>query len=172
MPYLAIAGLVATAVGAGVSAYGAYQQGQVAKSTAEYNADLMTQQAQNADLENRENMQRLATQNERTMASQRVNYAATGLEIGNGSPLQVQADTAKQLKLNMLDQNRAAQAQEQSLYAQAGATQWAGNNYAQAGMIGAGSSLLNGAASFSSQYYGMKKAGVFSSTPAASGYGY
>lgn len=172
MPYLAVASLVVTAIGAGVSAYGAYQQGQTAKSTAEYNAKLQEQQAQNAELENRQNMQRMQLQNERTLASQRVNYAAAGLEIGNGTPLQVQADTAKQLTLNMLDQNRAANSQEQSLYAQAGATQWAGQQYATAGMLSAGGSLLQGAGSFASQAYGMQRQGVFSSSYSASSYGY
>jgi len=158
---LAIAGVAASLIGTGVSAYGAYEQGQVAKSTAEQNAKLAEQQAATLDQENRENMRRMAVENKRVMAKQRAGYAASGVRIDTGSPLEAQAETAAILEMDMLDQNRASQAQQSSLFSQAQSSRMAGRNYATAGTIGAAGSLFGGLGSIGYQSYQYRRAGVF-----------
>lgn len=127
-----------------VSSYGQVQEGKVAQNTAEYNAKLAEQQAVTLDQENRENMIRLRAENNRLMGKQAASYAASGIRIDTGSPLEAQADTAAILELSLLDQNRASQAQQSSLFGQAGALRVAGKNYAMAGKIRGTATLFSG----------------------------
>lgn len=161
---LAIAALAATAIGTGISVYSAYEQGQVAASAAERNAKAAQNQAANADLENRENIRRQRVENQRLLSQQRVGYAASGVQIGNGSPLEQQADTAAILELDALDRNRASLSQQQSLFDQSASFRASASNYRTAGALNAAGSLFSGVGSMASTGYSANRAGVFSST--------
>lgn len=161
---LAIGGLALSAIGTGLSIYGQYQQGQAAASAAEANAKMAEQQAANLDLENRENIRRQRVENQRLLSRQRAGFAASGVQIGTGTPLEVQADTAAILELDILDQNRASQIQQSNLFYQASADRASGSNYRSAGMLGAAGSLFGGLGSIGMSAYTMNRQGVFSST--------
>ncbi len=161
---LAIGALALTAIGTGISVYSAYEQGKVASNASEANAQQAQQQAANADLENRENIRRQRVENQRLLAQQRVGYAASGVEIGNGSPLEQQADTAAILELDALDRNRASLTQQQSLFDQSAGFSASASNYRRAGTLNAAGSLFSGVGSMASTGYNMNRSGVFSST--------
>ena len=161
---LAIAGLAATAIGTGLSVYGQFQRGQAAASAAEANAKMAEQQAATLDQENRENLRRQRIENQRLLSRQRAGYAAAGVQIGTGSPLEVQAETAGILELDLLDQNRASQVQQNNLFNQARFDRASGANYRSAGTLGAAGSLFGGLGSIGGTLYGMNRQGVFSST--------
>jgi hypothetical protein len=161
---LAIAGLALTAIGTGVSIYSQQQQGKVAANAAEANAKMAQQQAANLDLENRENIRRQRIENQRLLSRQRAGFAASGVQIGTGTPLEVQAETAGILELDLLDQNRASQIQQSNLFYQASADRASAANYRSAANLNSAGSLFSGAASIGGSYYGMSRQGVFSST--------
>jgi hypothetical protein len=161
---IAIASLAIGAIGTGLSVYGQYQQGQAAASAAEANAKMAQQQAANLDLENRENIRRQRIENQRLLSRQRAGFAASGVQIGTGSPLEVQAETAGILELDLLDQNRASQIQQNNLFYQAGADRASASNYRNAGTLSAAGSLFGGLGSIGGSVYSMNRQGVFSST--------
>jgi hypothetical protein len=160
---LAIGGLALSAIGTGLSVYGKYQQGQSAASAAEANAKMAEQQAANLDLENRENIRRQRIENQRLLSRQRAGFAASGVQIGTGSPLEVQAETAGILELDILDQNRASQIQQNNLFYQARTDRADASNYRSAGTLNAAGSLFSGLGSIGGSIYSMKRQGVFSS---------
>lgn len=84
----------ATLVGGGISAYGSYQSGQAAKATGNFNARVGELQAQDSiqrgEFDVRQ--QRMATRS--LIGAQRAAYGAQGVELDEGSALQVQRDSA------------------------------------------------------------------------------
>lgn len=125
---LAIAGLTATAVGAGYSAYSQNQAGKAAEAlnnynagvtqqAANYNADLLLQTSEyNAALAEMEASQGVAeglgqaaavrASGRRILASQRAKVAASGVAVGTGSPLAVEVAQAGNLELRALEVER------------------------------------------------------------------
>lgn len=161
-------GIATTALligGAGVSAYGQYQQGQAAKDAAEYQAAVSRN---NAIMEDRRAQQELeagdreAIQRRRAIAQligqQRANVGASGVEA-SGSPLEVIADTAEQGTLDMatIRYNAELRAQDrrfsaQNLRAQSVLQEFEGRSAARAGQIGAFGTILGGAGQASLAY--------------------
>lgn len=130
-------------VGTGLAVYGQVQQAKTAKEMGEYNAKLAEQQALQVDMDARESVRRRREQNKRFLASQTSAYAKAGVTI-EGSPLEVQAETAGILELEALDASRQAQQQQSALYGQAAYDRRVGSTQARAAYIGAGASLLSG----------------------------
>lgn len=135
-----------SAAGTLLSAYSTYQQGQIEKATADYNARTQEVAADQADLEAREEIRRIRSQNRSQLAARRAAIGASGAVGFAGSPLAVLGEEAGRLELQALDFARSAEAQRRRGYAQAAQTRFAGRQARRAANIGTGATLLSGAA--------------------------
>lgn len=141
-----IFGLVSV-VSTGFQMFTAYQEGQQQAALAEYNAEVMKQQARQEEEAAKIEALRMQKEKDRFLATQRAAYSASGFTL-EGSPMEVMANTAGQFEydiaLNTYNrQLKVWQARSQAgLYGyQASAAKRAGTM----GMIGAG---LGGATSY------------------------
>ena len=150
--------MILAATGTGLAAYGQYQQGQAQERQAKaqsawaaYNAKVARREA---DAE-RKAAAFEASQQERRgkmlLSRQRALVGAKGLDF-TGSPLLVAEDTAAQLAIENANiratgQRRVMAYKSQSILDkfQSGMYRSAARDYARAGTIGAGASLLQGA---------------------------
>src|SRR5678815_675005 len=94
--FLPAIALAATAVSAGISAYGAYQQGQAGEAAGKYQAQVAKNNAiiaeQNAQFELQKGERESEAQNYKTRAllgHQKAGQAASGIDVNTGSPLDV-----------------------------------------------------------------------------------
>jgi hypothetical protein len=173
---LAGAATAATIAGGVISAGGAIMQGQAQAKQAKYqsavernNATIAGWQATDAQQRGKIEEQRQRLQTARLHGAQRAGMAANGVEIDNGSPLDVLMDTAQLGELDALTIRSNAEreaygfrSQSSNLMAQSGLTRMAGRNAQQASYISAGSTLLSTAATagdrkFQYDYYSGKK---------------
>ena len=133
------------AAGAAVSAYGAYQQGQAAKKSADFNAEVAQQ---NAELAVRDARMR-ATQSEREktlrLGAIRASAGASGGSTGEGSVLDVLGDVAAQSELEKQDILYRGEAAKRGYTNTATLDKFQGSYASQAGYLRAGSELLGGA---------------------------
>lgn len=136
--------LALTMVGAGVSAYGAIQQGKTAKKMAEYNAKVAENEALREDMESREAIRRQRDRNRKLIGRQRAQIAKSGVQEV-GSPLEVMAEDATNLELAVLDANRASLIKQQNYRQQGAVGLWEGRQQEKAGYIRAGAALIGGA---------------------------
>lgn len=133
----------ASLVGAGITAYGAIQQGRTAEKVAEFNAKVKENEALREDMENREELRRQQERNKKLMGMQRAKIAKAGV-AESGSPLSVMAETAGLMELEMLDQRRASLTRQQQLRTSGSLDIWQGKQAKMAGTISAGASLVQG----------------------------
>ncbi|HBO83125.1 MULTISPECIES: virion core protein, T7 gp14 family [unclassified Cupriavidus] len=166
--------LAVTAVGAGVSAYGAIQQGQAAKAASAYQAQVAQNNAtiagMNANAEIEKGNQQLQAQQEQAAQHHgmiRAVMGAGGVELDNGSALRNQQGMAQVDQLNgaTIVSNAARAAwnyrnQGANYSAQSQLDTMQGNNAATAGYIGGFSSLLSGAGQFGRDYNSFRTSGA------------
>lgn len=169
------AGMGATAGGSLLSAGGSIASGFANKSMYDYQASI-AQLNQQIDLQNaefsRQTGEQQALQSGMKSAQQlgqiKVAQAASGFDVRSGSNAQVQAS---QKQIAMMDQNQIRSNAAKTAYgfqeqatmagAQADVYKAAGSNAMTAGIIGAGSSILGGAASVSNEWLQASKVGMF-----------
>lgn len=172
---LAYAALAASVAGAAVSAYGSYQQGQAQKSAMAYQAQVAkNNQAiadQYAQLETAKGAQleetkRLATAQQE--GAIRAAAGASGLDANAGSPVRLQADTARvgeedalTIRANAARAAYGYKVQGLNYAAQAGLDEMGAQDAARGGALGAFSSILGGASSVSDKWARFRQAGVF-----------
>jgi len=149
---LAIAGIVTAVAGAGVSAYGQYQAGQAQKAMGDYNAKLARNEAIAKEQATAAETQRMRTQKERALASQRAAYAKTGAMTTTGTPLLAMAEQAGLMELDILNMQRTGAMSAGASRSEAAMSKYQGSQAAKAGTIGAGSTLLQGASGATSMY--------------------
>jgi hypothetical protein len=169
------AGLGATAGGSLLSAGGSIASGFANKSMYDYQASIaqLNQQIDNQNAEfARQTGEQQSLQSGLRSGQQlgqiKVGEAASGFDVRSGSNAQVQAS---QKQIAMLDQNQIRSNAARTAYnyqlqgtvagAQASLYQMAGNNSVTAGVVGAGSSILGGAASVSSEWLQGSKVGLW-----------
>ena len=145
-----IAGAAAVA-GAGVAAYGSYQQGQAQAAAGKYNERVAANQAQAAREAAALEADRAHDKNRRLLASQRARIGASGITT-EGSPLLVMMDSAEQAALD-----EATIRYRGSLGAAAATSEgvlqgFYGRQARRAGTIGAGASLLTGVSRAGASY--------------------
>lgn len=145
---LAFLPMIISAVSTGFQMFSAYQEGQQQAALAEYNAEVMEQQARQEEEAAKLEAYRMQKEKDRFLATQRAAYSASGFTL-EGSPMEVMANTAGQFEYDIAlntygRQLKAWQARSQAglFKYQAGAAKRAGTM----GMIGAG---LSGAVSLS-----------------------
>ena len=159
---VAIAGIVTAVAGAGYGAYSAKKQAGYAADVADENARQGLVAA--ADAINRGDIeadaQRLRTR--LLIGQQRAGFAASGVEVGSGSPLSTTQDAAMFGEMDVLTiKNNAEreawgyQADAANFRSQARANRLAGN-------ANAGATLLTGASSALGQYSAGLQSGTFS----------
>ena len=85
--------LVATAVAGTTQAVGQYQQGQVAKQMANYNATMAEYAAQDAQRRGEEDAQAIQRKAAGLKGTQRAMMAARGLDLGVGTAAEIQDQT-------------------------------------------------------------------------------
>ena len=144
MASLAIASIVVSAVGAGVSYYGSQQQAKATERVAAYNAKVQENEAIQQDMEMREQISRQRRENKRLLASQRAGVAASGIEL-TGSPLEVLGANAANLELRNQDMARQATLGVMRGQSQAKATIWEGAQQAKGIRTQAAGTLLSDA---------------------------
>ena len=144
MASLAVASLVVSAVGAGVSYYGSQQQAKATERMAKYNAKVQENEAIQQDMEMREQISRTRRENKRLLASQRAGVAASGIEM-TGSPLEVLGANAANLELRAQDMARQSTLGVMRGQTQAKATIWEGNQQAKGIRTQAAGTLLSDA---------------------------
>lgn len=167
--------LAATALGTAATAYGQYQQGQAAKSAGNYQAAVMRnnaiaaeQAAQDAEARGKEAAAQQQLKTRQIQGRQLAVLAGNGVDVGKGSSLNLLGDTAASGELDAAtllnnSQREAAYYRNQGMNFSADATlaQAKGDSAAQAGLIGAGATVLSGAGSVANKWYQFKQAGAF-----------
>jgi hypothetical protein len=156
--YLTAAALILAAASAGYAYYGHQQQKKTAKAIGAYNAQQSENDANAMELENRENIRRKRMDSVRLLAVQRSKYAKAGV-VAEGTPLEVQAETAGLLELDALEMNRQAQNKVARLRAEGRMQKAAGEAGAYAQNIQAGASLLSGVSAAAGGYANYKNTG-------------
>lgn len=160
MPALPAIGLVAGLVGSGVSAYSAVEQGQAQNRLAQYNAQLSEQQAALTTAQGAMEASAQRTQNAMILAKQRAAFAASGVVADTGSPLLVESKQAGYLEQAALQTQRNADIEAGVQTQQAGLEQAQGTISSEAGDIGAGATILQGASGAGSSYATGKYIGI------------
>lgn len=147
MASIAIAGLVATVVASALSAYVQYEQAQGQSKVLKYNAAEAQRQAEIERQKQQFQAQQQAEADRRTRASARALQGASGVEVGEGSSLLVDLDSARQAELNYQAIRYAGDVRVRALTAQSALDRAQAGNVARQGSFGAGATLLGGASS-------------------------
>lgn len=148
-PAIAIAGTV-------VSAYASQQKGEAESTTAKYNARLAEQEAQQRRQAAAIEAEQARERHDRTLAAARARYGASGVTM-EGTPLLVMMRSEEEAILDVARIRARGAAEAQTLESQAALYKFAGKKAKQAGMLGAGASLLSGVGSAFSVYQAGKK---------------
>lgn len=152
---LAYAALAASAVGAGVSAYSAHEQGQSAKKTGEYNKEMQRRKELDALERGADQAAQVRTRARRVAAAQVEGSAISGVDVNSGTPLALLTETAGLGELDALRAMNNAQREAWGYKAQSELDSFSGRAAGRAGNLNAGGSLLTSAAN---SYYGFKAA--------------
>ena len=175
MPFAAalpIIAIVTSVAGAAMSAVGSIQQGQAQSASlkaqaeaARYNQNVANQNAQMVMQSQAYNEQIQREKNQRLLASQKAAYGKAGVTMA-GSPLDVQADTTFMMEQDILSSRYNAQIKSWQYQSQAGLMGLEASQYSRmsqypvvGGYLGAGSTLLTGAAKGAMIYGSMSGAG-------------
>jgi hypothetical protein len=170
---VALASLAVAAVSAGVGAYASYAQAQQQQDVAKYQAKLEQNRAQAAQQQAQSASDTLREQDRRIMAQQRAIVGGEGLSM-EGSPLMILMDSAEQAQLEQQRVKYGGSLQAAGLQNQAKLLRYEGAQYARAGGVTAGTTLVTGASSALANYarYSGQSGGGIGYGAASSPYGY
>lgn len=169
------AGMAATAGGGLLSAFGSISSGianegmyNYQASIAKINEQIDAQNAEYALQTGRQQNQQFGFKAGQQMGQIKTAEASSGFDVRSGSAAQVQASQRglDRLDMEVLHSNAAKTAYNYEIQgtmegAQASLYQKAGSNALAAGFVGAGSSLLGGAASVSSEWLQGQRVGLW-----------
>lgn len=161
----------ASAVGSVIGAQGSIQSGNANASAAQYQAGIARNNAliaeQNAQYASQAGRSQESASRQKTaqlIGAQRAAMAANGIDIGSGTPLRIQGDTAAVGELDALTlRNNAARAaygyrsQAGDFTASAGLLDRQADNYRRAGSIRAMTSIVGGASSVADKWLKWKE---------------
>jgi hypothetical protein len=157
---VAIASVAASLAGAGMSAYGQYQQGKSAQAMTKHNAKIASTAASNEAQTAQQNSIRQREASRRQLSNIRARMAGSGVQQSTGSSLDVLGESASELELQALDLFRDSDAKQRMFGNEAAMTTWQGDQAAQAGKTAALGSLISGAGSFASNYSSSRSSGL------------
>lgn len=138
-----VAAAVALVVAA-LGAYVAYEQAQGQSKVLKYNAREAQNQAQIERQKQLFSAQQQAEADRRTRAAARALQGQSGVEVGEGSNLLVDLDSAKQAELNFQAIRYYGDVRVRALTAQSTLDRAMAGNVSRQGSIGAGATLLGG----------------------------
>jgi hypothetical protein len=142
--------LLVAAVGSTVlQAAGSIQQGQAARSAANYNAQVAENNAAAARAQAAENARRQRVMNKKALGSIRAGYGASGVTL-EGSPLDVLEESAMNAELDALSIEHAGLVRALGFQNDAALERFGGRNASRAGYMGAAAALLGGGARIAS----------------------
>lgn len=144
----------AMAVGAGLSASNSRKAGKANQKLADYNAEVAELQADDAILrgEQEEGVHRLKVKG--LIGSQRVAFAAGGVDVNSGNAVDVQADTARFGELDALTIRTNAAREAWGYRVGASDMRARGQIAQQEGNAKAAGTILTAAGSYASSKYG------------------
>jgi len=152
MATVAIVGIVVSLLGAAVNAYAMYESAQTQSKVLKYNAREAEKQAEIERQKQLFQAQQQAEADRRTRAAARAVQGASGIEVGEGSSLLVDIDSARQAELNYQAIRYAGDVRVRALSAQSALDRAMAGNVSQQGSIGAGATLLSGLGSAAQDY--------------------
>lgn len=164
MPYVAVAQLALSAYSMSQQNSAAKQSEQLARDTAERNANVDITDAQQLALDTDENIRQAREEARIYTSRQHTSYAASGVLADSGSPLAVQASTVGKLQQRIQQEYINAGQKEQKLYSAAKAGIAYGDASARATNTENTAALLKGGINMLSTAYGDYKSGMFSGT--------
>jgi hypothetical protein len=142
--YIAAVGSVA---GAAVGGYSAYQAGQTAKKTGEYNKEMQARKETDALARGADQAAQIRTRARRVAAAQVEGSAMSGVEVNSGTPLALLTETAGLGELDALRAINNSQREAWGHKAVGELDSFSGRSAARAGLLNAGGTMLTGAAS-------------------------
>lgn len=171
---LAYASIAATVLSTGMSVYGQMQAGKAAQGQANYQAAVANNNKIIADRQAADSIARGKTaekqhrqQVAQLIGRQRTVMAGNGVELDSGTALDLTSDTAGigemdalTIRSNAEREAYAHKVQGMGFEADAGLYSMRGDAARSAGTTGAFSSLLGGAGSVASKWYGFRKEGA------------
>ena len=153
--------LVAIAAGTAVTAYGQYQQGQAQERAANYQAAVQDRNAQIAKQTAEYDAERQSSRLRRAIGSQRAAVLASGIQM-EGTALDLQQDTVQQGEMDRLAILYGGEINYQNARSEAELSRMQGKAAAQAGTTAAFGTVLGG---FGQTYAAGTKMGVFGKKP-------
>lgn len=157
---LATMALAGSVLGGATSAVGAVMTGQQTSAMYGYrakSADLMADYYRQVG---RTEAEKQAMKTAATIGTQRAGFAASGLDVDYGSPVDVQASTAKLGKLDELIIQSNYDAKAIGLENEAQMDRYAAKNAKTEGYLKAGSSILGTVGSVSDKWLSYKRTGI------------
>lgn len=182
---MAIATLAVTALAAAASAYGQIQQGKAAKAQGKYQATVMRNNqilaqraAEDARLRGEQAARQQRAKTAQLVGRQRAALAGAGIEVDEGTALDITSETkgigeldALTIRSNAEREALGFEAQGSNFEANARLATLQGQNAASASQSAAFGTLLSGAGSVASKWYGFSQQGVFNPREPLSGTG-
>lgn len=117
MPY--DLGLPLAGLGTLLGGYGQYQAGQESGEATEHNARLLRQRAAATAMASEAETTAMGRGARRLKATQEAGFAASGAQLGAGTPLMVMAEQAGEMQRDILERRRTRAIEEQQLRSQA-----------------------------------------------------
>jgi len=149
---MAMAAAAMIMAGSAISAYGAIQQANAAKSAANFNATLRERDATNALVSSRENAARFARRAEQDQGSLLAGYGASGVGL-EGSPMDVLRMSVANAKLDEGTILYNGRLKSTGYYDDAMLNRHSGAVAEQQGTLNAASYLIGGAGKAGAAYY-------------------
>ena len=140
------------ALGTGMSAFGQMQAGRQQQTAMNYNAAVSEQQAQIIERSGELEAYKLKKSGESFKSSQRAMYGASGVRGTSGSALEVLADSAAMLELDLATLKYNTHVGAMGARSQAAMARWEGQQARKAGTMGAMTTLIGGVGKIASNY--------------------
>lgn len=157
---LPILSIGATVAGGIFSAVGAYNQNEAAANAASYNAAVAQNAATYARQAGEVQAQAADRQTAALIGRQKAGFAASGIDVNTGSPLDIQSDTARFGRLNDLTIRNNAARQAWGYQATGNLETAQAQNYQTAATTSAIGSLIGTGGSVANKWQSFQTAGV------------
>jgi hypothetical protein len=152
--------LAATAAGGVMSAMGAYNQNQAAANAAAYNAKVASNAAQFSKQQGEIRAEAADRQTAALLGRQKAGFAAGGVDVNSGSPLDIQTDTVRFGRLNSLTIRNNAAREAWGYQSGANLQTAEAQGYQQAAPMAAAGSLIGTAGEVGGRYSQFRTAGI------------
>ena len=155
MEWMSLAGMGLQAIGTLTSAKAQLDQGAAKQQIAQYNAQAQEQRAQQLEQEAEARAAIQGRANQRGLASIRGAYASAGVDVNQGTPLEVMSDAAAELELQKQMILYGGKVGAYNARVQGNIDLMMGNYAQQAAATGANATLLTGATRIGQQAVSM-----------------